>query len=84
MSMPPADAQPTWTVTGQTERDQVVPGSAPVKGQQIYFLTRLGQQGSIFIPYTEYNTPNIVAKIGAQAAQLDQVKQLTGGQDSYT
>lgn len=84
MSMPAPGDQPTWTVTGQTERDQVVPGSAPVKGQQVYFQTRLGQQGSVFIPYTEYNTPNIVAKIGAQAAQLDQVKQLTGGQDSYT
>lgn len=83
MSMPPPDFQPTWTVTGQQERDQVVPGSAPVKGQQVYFQTKLGQQGSVFIPYAEYNIPNITAKIGAMAAQLDNVKQLTGGQDSY-
>lgn len=83
MSMPPSDAQPTWTVTGQTERDQVVPGSAPVKGQQVFFQTRLGQQGSVFIPYTEYTTTNIVAKVGQQAAQLDAVRQLTGGTDSY-
>lgn len=83
MSMPPPDAQPTWTVTGQTERDQVVPGSAPVKGQQVFFQTQLGQQGSVFIPYTEYTTANIVAKIGAMAAQLDAVKQLTGGQGTY-
>lgn len=83
MSMPPADAQPTWIVTGQNERDQVVPGSAPVKGQQVFFQTRLGQTGSVFIPYAEYTTANIVAKVGAQAAQLDAVKQLTGGTDSY-
>lgn len=83
MSMPPTDAQPTWTVTGQTERDQVVPGSAPVRGQQIFFTTRLGQQGSIFVPYTEYNTANITAQLATQAARLDAVRQLTGGQDSY-
>lgn len=83
MSMPPSDAQPTWTVTGQTERDQIVPGSAPVKGQQVFFQTRLGQQGSVFIPYTEYNTANIVAQVGAMAARLDAVKQLTGGTDGY-
>lgn len=83
MSMPPPDAQPTWTVTGQTERDQIVPGSAPVKGQQVFFQTRLGQQGSVFVPYTEYTTTNVVAKVGQMAAQLDSVKQLTGGQDSY-
>lgn len=83
MSTPSPSDQPTWTVTGQQERDQVVPGSAPVKGQQIFFQTRLGQQGSIFVPYTEYNTPNITAKIAAQAAQIDAVKQLTGGMDSY-
>lgn len=83
MSMPPADAQPAWTVTGQNERDQIVPGSAPVKGQQVFFQTRLGQQGSVFIPYTEYNTANITAKIAAMAAQLDSVRQLTGGAGSY-
>lgn len=83
MSMPPADAQPTWTVTGQQERDQVTPGSAPVKGQQVFFQTRLGQQGSVFIPYTEYNQVNVIAKVGAMAAQIDAVKQLTGGTDSY-
>lgn len=83
MSMPPQDAQPTWQVTGQTERDQIVPGSAPVKGQQVFFQTRLGQQGSVFIPYTEYNQANITAQVGQMAARLDAVKQLTGGTDSY-
>lgn len=83
MSMPPPDATPTWTVTGQTERDQVTPGSAPVRGVQIFYQTRLGQQGSIFVPYTEYNTANVTAKLAAAAAQLDAVKQLTGGTDGY-
>lgn len=83
MSMPPADAAPTWTVTGQSERDAIVPGSAPVRGMQIFYQTRLGQQGSIFVPYTEYTTANITAKLAAAAAQADAVKQLTGGQDTY-
>lgn len=83
MSMPPTDATPTWTVTGQTERDQVVPGSPPVRGQQIFYQTRLGQQGSIFVPYTEYNTANVTAQLARAAAQADAVKQLTGGTDTY-
>lgn len=83
MSMPPPDAVPYWTVTGQTERDQIVPGSAPVRGMQIFYQTALGQQGSIFVPYTEYNTANVTAKIAAAAAQADSIKQLTGGTGSY-
>lgn len=83
MSMPPPDATPTWTVTGQTERDQVTPGSAPVRGQQIFFQTRLGQQGSIFVPYTQYTTAYVQQQLAQQAAQLDAVKQLTGGMDAY-
>lgn len=83
MSMPPADAQPTWKVTGQTERDQVVPGSAPVKGVQIFYLTSLGQQGSIFVPYTNYNTTYVTQQLAAAAAQMDAVKGLTGGIGSY-
>lgn len=83
MSMPPADAQPTWTVTGQTERDQVVPGSAPVRGVQVFFQTGLGQQGSIFVPYTNYNTTEVSQRLAAAAAQMDSIKQLTGGTGSY-
>jgi hypothetical protein len=83
MSMPPPDATPTWTVTGQTERDQIVPGSAPVKGMQIFYQTRLGQQGSIFVPYTQYTTAYVTAQLAQAAAQADAVKQLTGGQDTY-
>ena len=83
MSMPPADAQPTWRVTGQIERDQVTPGSAPVKGMQIYYQTALGQQGSIFVPYTQYNTTYVAQQLAAAAAQADSIKQLTGGVGSY-
>jgi hypothetical protein len=83
MSMPPQDAQPTWVVTGQNERDQIVPGSAPVKGQQVFFQTRLGQSGSVFVPYSEYNTAGVLARIAPMAAQLDHIKQLTGGLDAY-
>lgn len=80
MSMPnPADMV-TWTVTGQTERDQIVPGGPPAKGQQIYFTTGNGQQGSVFIPYTQYaNTDYVRGEIAKMAAQLDAVKALTGG-----
>jgi len=81
--MPPADAQPKWTVTGQTERDQVVPGSAPVKGMQIFYQTALGQQGSIFVPYSQYTTAYVTQQLARAAAQADAVKQLTGGVDTY-
>lgn len=80
MSMPNPSDVPSWTVTGQTERDQIVPGGAPVKGQQIYFTTGLGQQGSVFVPYTQYgNTDYVRSQIAAMAAQLDAVKSLNSG-----
>jgi hypothetical protein len=83
MSMPPADAQPTWTVTGQVERDQVTPGSAPVKGMQIFFTTQLGQQGSVFVPYAQYTTTYVTQQLARMAAQVDAIKGLTGGVGSY-
>lgn len=80
MSMPNPSDVPSWTVTGQSERDQVTPGSAPVKGQQIFFTTGLGQSGSIFIPYARYSDVNYVqSQIAAMAAQLDAVKNLSSG-----
>ena len=80
MSMPNPSDLPSWTVTGQTERDQVVPGSAPVKGQQIFFTTGLGQSGSVFVPYAQYGNLDYVRQtIAAQAAQLDAVKSLNSG-----
>lgn len=74
----PSDAT-TWTVTNQVERDQVVPGSAPVKGVQIFYQTGRGHSGSVFVPYSQYgSTDQVKATIQAAAAQMDAVGMLQG------
>jgi hypothetical protein len=79
MSMPNPSDLTTWKVTGQTERDQIQPGSAPVKGVQIYYQTSKGVTGSIWVPYSQYTTENVRAAIQAAASQMDAVSMLTGG-----
>ena len=75
MSMPAPGDVPTYTVTGQTERDQVQPAGAPVRGVSIYYQTGKGNQGSIWVPYTMYNQgPDVVAPlIAAAAGRMDQI-----------
>lgn len=79
MSMPNPNDATTWTVTNQVERDQVQPGSAPVRGVQIFFQTGRGHSGSVFVPYTQYSsTDQVRAQIQAAAAQMDAVGMLQG------
>lgn len=72
-------ADTTWTVTGQTENTVVTVGGQPVRGVQVFYQTGQGHQGSVFIPYTQYQDLGYVrAQISAAAGQMDAVGQLSG------
>lgn len=79
MSMPAQGDQTTYTVTGQTERDQVQAAGPPVRGVTIFYQTGKGNQGSVWVPYGTYNQgPAAVAPIIAQAAgRMDQIGSLS-------
>lgn len=80
MSMPlPSDAV-TFTVTGQTERDQVQASGPPVRGVTIFYTTGKGNQGSVWVPYSTYNQgPDQVRPlIAAAAGRMDQIGALAG------
>lgn len=79
MSMPNPNDATTWTVTNQVEADQLVPGSAPVKGVRIFYTTGRGNSGSVHVPYSQYTqTDQVRAAIQTAAAQMDAVGMLTG------
>lgn len=79
MSMPASSDAVSYTVTGQTERDQVQAAGPPVRGVMIFYLTGKGNQGSVWVPYGTYNQgPAAVAPIIAAAAgRMDQIGSLS-------
>lgn len=79
MSMPnPADLT-SWQVTGQTEYTQVNATGPPVNGVKVFYQTGQGHTGSVFVPYSQYNTQNVRSLVSAAAAQMDAIGQLSGG-----
>lgn len=72
----PAPA-PSWTVTYQQESQQVDTGNRVVKGVTVGFQTGTGQQGSVFVPDTQYTPDQVRTAIAARAAQLDTIAGMT-------
>lgn len=79
MTTQPQQNATTWQVTGQTEQTQVSPAGAPVRGVQVFFTTGNGHQGSVFVPYTTYNTDTVRRLVGQAAANMDSIGQLSSG-----
>lgn len=81
MSMPLPGDQTTFTVTGQTERDQVQSSGPPVRGVTIFYTTGKGNQGSVWVPYSTYNQgPDAVAPlIMTAASRMDQIGAIGSG-----
>ena len=79
MSMPAAGDETSFTITGQTERDQVQAAGPPVRGVTIFYQTGKGNQGSVWVPYGTYNQgPDVVKPIIAAAAgRMDQISALS-------
>ena len=79
MSMQAQPQPSSWKVTGQTEYTQVAATGPPVQGVKIFYTTGAGHSGSVFLPYSQYNTQTAAAAVAAAAAQMDAVGQLTSG-----
>jgi hypothetical protein len=73
----PNAPQTGWSVTSQQETTDFDDRGRAVIGYRIYFTTAGGQQGSVFVPASRYNTVNVQAQIAPIAAHLDQVAGLT-------
>jgi len=79
MSMQAQPPQSSWKVTGQTEYTQVAATGPPVQGVKIFFTTGAGHSGSVFLPYSQYNTQSAANAVAAAAAQMDAVGALSSG-----
>jgi hypothetical protein len=67
-----------WSVSSQQETFGVDEQGRAVEGVKIYFTTKGGHAGSVFVPKTRYNVDNAKAAIMDAAAILDSVGQLKG------
>jgi hypothetical protein len=69
----------TYTITRQAtdQYDFTVPGN-PVIGTQIYFTTGQGNQGSVFVPQSQYKETVIHSLVASYAKALDTVGGMTG------
>lgn len=68
-----------WQVNAQTEQLQVLPNGQVGEVVVISFTTALGHAGTVTIPKAQYQNLDLVRQtIGAQAAHVDAVAQLTG------
>lgn len=62
-----------WDVTGQSETQQIGPNGSFVRGVEIYFTTRAGHSGSVFLPNAQYSQPAVRTAINARADLLDSI-----------
>jgi hypothetical protein len=79
MATMPSDTQtPAWRVTSQQESTQPGANGTYTKGVIVSFALVTGEQGSVFVPQTQYNPDNVRAMIAAKAATLAAVSALEG------
>lgn len=66
-----------WDVTGQIESQQLGAAGGFVKGVEVYFTTRAGHSGSVFLPNAQYSLQAVQTAINARADLLDSVGSLS-------
>jgi hypothetical protein len=76
--MPPNSALSGWSVLSQQETFGTDAQGRAVEGVKVYFQTKGGHTGSIFIPKDEYTVDNVKAQLMEQVAKMDAVGQLKG------
>lgn len=69
----------TWTVTSQTESDQVVPTGGIAAGVEIAFMTGEGHSGTVWVPKAKYTVDKVRAAVAAAAQQMDVIGSLSSG-----
>lgn len=67
----------SWQVTRQAP-DQYDPDNLanPVTGVIVYFQTGQGNEGSVFIPYSQYTPAHVKTAINARARVADEIGNL--------
>lgn len=70
----------SWHVTSQTEFTQIGTDGTPVRGVKVFFITGTGQQGSVFVPASQYTPDQVRAQIEQAAQVADQVGSLSSEQ----
>lgn len=67
-----------WRVTGQRQTKVPGPGGTSfVDAIEVNYVTGYGVNGTVTLPMSQYNLPNVQAAISGQVAQLDAVSALT-------
>ena len=67
-----------WTVTAQTETMRQDARNQLVRGMLVTFQLTNGQQGSVFVPDTQYNAEAVRAAIRDRAQHMLNVSNLSG------
>ena len=73
MPRPPSSAPNGGEITSQVQTTEVYAGGRPVPGVRVYFRTGKGQDGSVFIPESQYAPPNVIATVRDAANAMDAV-----------
>lgn len=67
----------SWQVTGQRATTQLAAGQF-IDGQNVYFTTGLGHQGSVFVPLNRISDQTYIAElVQARADALDSIGSLS-------
>lgn len=69
---------PAWWVTSQSSATQLGLGGKFEQGYNVTFSTAQGHNGTVFVPNSQYQNPELAKQvIGNAAAALDTVGSLT-------
>lgn len=75
----PSNQATTWRVTSQVPRIKANATNGIEEGYDIAFQTGQGHVGTVFVPNSRYRPDTVRELIGAQAALLDAVGDLSSG-----
>ena len=70
-SRPPSAAPNGGSITGQVQVTELGPNRTTVPGIRVYFRTAKGQDGSVFVPESQYTQDNALAQARAAANLID-------------
>lgn len=72
-----ANPTPSWDVISQQPSTGLNDHGQYVKGQEIRIRTGMGHEGTVFVPYADYDAVKAKAKLAALALRLDSVGSLS-------
>lgn len=80
MGNDPATPGQGWTITGQTQSDELDGSGKFVSGINVLFRTQHGIDGKVWIPDAMYTPNNVRKEVAARAETMDRVQflHLTG------